>query len=313
MNRLIPAAFCLLLALVLSASAQPPAVKTPAPAAAPAEAQPKLPTVDDVLTRQEMADKDIKTLSASIRYIKRPPAIEGGGIQTRYGNLLYSTTNDPAGKALRKFNITFDQIMFDNKLRPKDKTAYIFDGAYLLELDYAGQQFMRKHLVGPNQIKDPLRIGEGLFPVPVGQRKADLLTRFDITVVDPLDNVANNDKLRELLSQCVQLKLVPKAGGEQAKIFSEIRLWYRQTDMLPIFTQTVNVDGATTEVFLVDIKKNPPIDPASFVTTPPAGWAGDEEDLRDKVQVQPDRAPLPPATPAPGTGANPGRTPDKKP
>lgn len=246
-----------------------------------------LPPVDVVLDRVESADKDLTGLSATIRYIKKPAAIEGGGIQIRYGTILYQITPDLAGKPVRKFNITFDQIYFDGKLREKDKQSYIFDGQYLIELRHLEQQFTRKHIVGPNQQKDPLRIGEGPFPIPVGQRKADLLNRFDVAVVSPLENAPDNSKLRDVLGLCTQVKLVPKAGTEQAKAFSEIRLWYRLTDMLPIFAQTINVDGSTAEVFLVDLKKNPEIKPENFQTSPPPAWVGAEEDLRDKAEPAP--------------------------
>lgn len=290
----------------------------PTPTAEPLPETPKLPTVDAVLSLLENADKDLRSLSAALVYIKRAPAIEGGGTQIRYGTLQFNRATEPAApptppapggqpRTLQQFAIDFDQLVVDGRAR-NDRQTFVFDGRYLLETFPTQKQYIRRHIVGPDQVRNPLRIGEGPFPIPVGQRKADLLARFDVSVAAPLADAPTSDQLRRILFNCTQLVLVPKPGTDQAKAFKIIRLWYRTTDMLPIFALTVSVDGSSNEVFLNDIIKNPALPPGAFNTTPPSaadGWAGEEQDLRD--------ATIAPGSPFTAPGPKPDPTPPAQP
>ena len=279
----------------------------PAPEPLPAIAPEVLPNVDSVLTRLETADKDLTGLTAALRMIKRAPAIEGGGVQVRYGILKFSSGTDAQRKPLRRFAIDIDTVIVDGKARD-DKQSFVFDGRYLLETWPKQKQYVRRHIVGADQSKDPLRIGEGPFPIPVGQRKADLLARFNITVVPSLEAAPDSDQLRRILFKATQLKLIPKDGTEQAKAFAEIRLWYANSDMLPVFALTQNTDGSSNEVFLDDVKKNPPIPETAFNTQPPGkseGWTGEEQDMRDKATIAPGDPMTRPAVQPPAPTPNP--------
>jgi outer membrane lipoprotein-sorting protein len=288
----------------------PPVNPKPAAEPLPTVAPEVLPSVDSVLTRLETADKDLTSLTAAVRLIKRPPAIEGGGMHVRYGILKFTSGKDAkgGGKPLRRFAIDIDTIIIDGRARD-DKQSYTFDGHYLLEKLPKQKQFVRRHIVGDDQKKDPLRIGEGPFPIPVGQRKDDLLARFNVTIVPALESAPDSANLRKILFTCTQVKLIPKEGTEQAKAFTEIRLWYRSSDMLPLFALTQNADGSSNEVFLDDIIKNPPVPDSTFDTTAPNkadGWTGEEQDLRDKAEMGPgDPMALPPGGTLPAAPLNP--------
>lgn len=295
--------------------ATPPGTPKPAPDPLPAVAPDILPSLDSVLTKLETADKDLTSLTAAIRLIKRFSAITGGGMEVRYGILKFTSEPDKnpraaanGGKPKRRFAVEIDTLIIDGRARD-DKKSFIFDGRDLLEIMPQQKTYVLRHIVGPDQQKDPLRIGEGPFPIPVGQRKDDLITRFALNVVPPLDSAPDSPNLRRILFNCVQLKLVPKDGTDQAKAFTEIRLWYRASDMLPLFALTQNTDGSSNEVFLDDIVKNPPIPDSAFNTTPPKkteGWTGEEQDLRDKATMGPgDPTSAPAAQPAPAPAANP--------
>ncbi|MFT3684009.1 MAG: hypothetical protein QM783_03610 [Phycisphaerales bacterium] len=273
-----------------------------------------LPSTDSVLTRLETADKGLTSLTAAVSYIKRPPAIEGGGMQIRYGSLKFTSGTDAKNRPLRRFAIDFEKLVVDGRAHD-DQQSYIFDGHYLLETRPTQKQYVRRHIVGEDQKKDPLRIGEGPFPIPLGQRKSDLTARFDITVVPPLESAPDSTQLRRILFNCIQLKLIPKPGTEQAKAFTEIRLWYTADDMMPVFALTHDPSDATKEIFLTTMVKNPPIPDAAFKTDAPSakeGWNGQEEDLRDKVEIAPGDPTAKPSSPAPALPpAAPAVTPPK--
>lgn len=306
----------LMLLLTAGLAVQPkadPATIKPAKEPLPAVTTEPLPSVDAVLTKLETADKDLKSLDASVSLIKQLPAIEGGGQQVRYGILKFTSGTDAANKPQRRFAILIDRMLLDGQDRD-DKHNFIFDGHYLLETYPTQKQYVRRHIVGADQAKDPLRIGEGPFPIPVGQKKADLLARFNISVVPPLESAPESEQLRRILFNCIQLKLIPREGTEQAKAFAEIRLWYASTDMLPVFARTLDPSGTGSEVFLTNVKKNVQIPESTFKTDAPSkaeGWNGEEQDLRDKVEIGPGdplkRPAAPPAKPdsAAPSGAKP--------
>ncbi|MBY0309490.1 MAG: hypothetical protein K2Q09_12170 [Phycisphaerales bacterium] len=310
-----------ILALILAAGLETqPKADQPAGTVKPTATEPlpppdqPLPSVDSVLTRLETADQGLTSLSAALSLVKRPPAIEGGGMQVRYGLLHFAAGKDGKNRPVRRFAIHFDKLLVDGRERD-DKQSFVFDGHHLLETHPTQRQFVRRHIVGDDQRKDPLRIGEGPFPIPVGQKKADLVARFEIAVVPPLESAPDSTQLRRILFNCIQIKLIPKPGTEQARAFSEVRMWYAADDMMPVFALTQDPGGATTEVFLNDVKKNPPIPPAAFSTVAPSakeGWNGEEQDMRDKAEMAPGDptatprpTPASPAAPSAGTPLKP--------
>lgn len=313
--RVGPSVLAALAAFAHGASAQTPAVvpgvtpapasePTPAPAPAPAPTPAPTPTQVDprvgaALDRIEAADRELRTLTAAVRLIRRFPQILGGGQQTQYGTIAFSAEPGPgpgtaaganAGAAQgqagapsqRRFAIEFETRDIPDPSgqvrREDDPQDFIFDGTWLLERRHKDKFFARRRMLAPGAGRDPLKIGEGPFPLPIGQRKDDMLARFAVSLVPALEGSPDNARLRELLKDCTQLRLVPRVEVLGAKDFREIRLWFREPDALPIFAQTTNRDDSTAEVFLVNIKRNEPVAPATFDTTPPApseGWTGD--------------------------------------
>jgi hypothetical protein len=273
------------------------------------------PKVDDALDKIEAADKTLLNLTAPIRLIRRFPAIQGGGEHTRFGTIFYHVQAGPVGQPpLRKFALKFETLDVrgaagDQPVRREDKQSFIFDGTWLLETRDADKFFVRRRIVAPGIVKDPVKIGEGPFPLPIGQRKADMLERFVITLTDPLENAPENERLRAVLSTCVQIKLVPKVDTPGARDFREIRLWYRMKDWMPIFAQTINLDDSSAEVFIIlsgEWDATPAA--ATFSTMPPPASEGWRGDVVEQVQGNtPAPAPADPNAPQPMTDIKPRR------
>ena len=78
--------------------------------------------------------------------------------------------------------MTFDTLIVADR-RESIGQHYAFDGQWVVEKTPADKQFTKRQVVPPGEDFDPLRIGEGPFPVPVGQRKADILDRFDAEIL----------------------------------------------------------------------------------------------------------------------------------
>ncbi len=253
--------------------ASPPPVALPGPSAMDASSA-------EFLDALEKAESDLRTLKADVQYIKTFSELEGGGRHIRRGSIAYAARMNATSSdqpARRGFVVDMRQLIVDDKLR-EERQQYIFDGTFLVERYEQEKRFIRRRAVAEGSARDPMRIGEGPFPLPLGQRRADMVARFEVSEVATNDGVPEGpafDGLRKLLTGTRQLRLVPRAGTDQARDFRDIRLWYRTSDLLPIFAMTSNVDDTRAEVLLTNIQRNPEIPASTFSVEPPdaaAGW-----------------------------------------
>lgn len=256
----------------------------PASAPAPAPAGGRFANAEELLQALETADKDLRTFTAKIQYTKVLPDIQGAGVHLRRGMIWFRSdpapvshnaeAGKPAPRPRRQFEVIFDTLVLDGKKR-EEKEQWVFDGEWLVEKQENIKQFIKRRVIKPGEDRDPLRIGEGPFPIPIGQRRADVLANFDAELVASLDGLPDNEALRALLADNYQLRLKPKAGTRQARDFRVIQMWYRPSDLMPVFASTTNTDDSRAEVFLLGQKRNVEIETGRFSVQPPppdSGW-----------------------------------------
>jgi hypothetical protein len=272
--------------------AQPEPAKAAQPSenSKPSDSGGSIKSADDLLTRLETADKDLKSLDADMLYDR----VFGlaGDRQVRIGKLYYldSKAKDDKGQAAsgsRKFAIRFNSLQLgDEPVRPEEKVM-VFDGHWLIEKMPADKQMIKREIVPEGKPFDPLKIGEGPFPIPVGQKREDILKRFEAALLPAEDGVVGNvpgdtQKLKDFVAKAkaYQLKLTPKPGPEQD--FKEVRLWYAPDaagTLMPILARTVNQQDDISIVELVHVKLNQPPPANVFDAQAPAGWTVQVEQL----------------------------------
>lgn len=302
---MLPTALALLAQLTLAAdpapSAAPPAStppsqnQTPAPAptseAVPGGKVKVLPSepilgyadADALLTALETADANLSILTAQIQYT-RDFAI-AGDTQVRTGNLWFvdaTKKGDPSRN--RSFAIRFDSLVVGNR-EEKREQFYTFDGEWLVEKFPGERRMIKRQVVRPGEKFDPLKIGEGPLPIPIGQKRADILARYDATLLPADDGfdempLERAKQLTAFTQGCVQLLLEPRPelGGRDP--FKTIRLWYKPTDakegkrLLPRLAHTVNTADDESTVMLIGIKVNDAakLDSGVFDTSTPKDW-----------------------------------------
>ncbi|MFG0242122.1 MAG: outer membrane lipoprotein carrier protein LolA [Phycisphaerales bacterium JB054] len=269
-------------------AAEPIANTSNEPVADAAPAQPASESIaddytdaDELLSALETAGNDVRQLSAVVRYVKTF-AIQGD-TQQRDGTLAFVST--PAGAEAgatpdRRFAIEFQRLELDNGRRIEDASTgyrerYIFDGEWLAEVRPFDKQFIRRQVVAPGDKWDPLRLGEGPFPIPIQQRRADILARFDAELLDGLDGVEERG-LRGVAGKCYQLRLTPKAEANEKEL-REIRVWYQRDTLLPRMAKTISQADDESFVLLKDLLTNADakVSEAELTTALPvdrAGW-----------------------------------------
>jgi hypothetical protein len=199
-----------------------------------------------------------------------------GDTQTRIGKLTYHAA-DPVAERPVRFNAHFTHLLVGRGLRPHDR-KYIFDGTWLAEVHVQDKQFIRTQVVEPGESYDPLELGKGPFPLPLGQKREQVLKMFEAEL---LPTEADGVK---------HLQLKPKLHPQTGKPFSEfnrVDLWYDTQTLLPTKVRTTEGEGGNATVTTVVLKETavdqlkPEKAGELFDTTPPAtGWQVEVKPLK---------------------------------
>jgi hypothetical protein len=319
------------LTLALAAlAAQPETPLQPSPAATLAPASVGgFTDAADLLGALEKADEGLDQLQAQIRY-DRTLDLEGDR-QVRVGELFFDrvkirATGTTPERTVRRFAVRFDLFMVGTAAR-QEQRIHVFDGTWYADKMPAEKKINRKEVVGPGQTFDPMKLGEGPMPIPIGQKRDDILARYTATLLPAADGIDPSEKdLLAFLDGTAQVRLVPKSGAAPGgDAFEEIRLWYRgkrpeqmgPTDspsdrLLPRAARTVSTNKDVSIVQLINLKVNQDatIDASIMDTKTPEGWDSVEARLPGPEPTPPAKEPERPAetkteTPAPATAPTP--------
>ncbi len=246
------ARLAIVFALAMSCCAAPgPATPPPEPPKADAPGPPTLDSAQDLLARLEVAAADLREFQAEITYWKWDAALERQLIYQ--GRVIYQVQPDGA----RRFAILLDfQIVNDRKR--KINKQYIFDGSWLIEVDHDAKVWIKRQIVPPGEHFDPLKLGEGPFPLPVGQPAKEVLARFvAMALAAPQDSM-----LAKALADTPAegLLLVPRPGTQEAKDIRQAEIFYDPKLLLPIGLCLTETSGDRKTVVLRNPKRNQGVD-----------------------------------------------------
>lgn len=236
--RLLAVSLALALAPIVAArdaasTTEPPA--TPdgaAPASAPANidtppaadpAAERRARVDRFLDELEKSGTTIETLSGGLSLEKHDAFVEE--TERRFGRIVVDRKD-----GARRFAILFDEFVDATGRSSRAVDHWIFADGWLVEQDHANRSFTKRQIVAPGRTLDPLALGEGPIPVPIGQRKSEVLARFEVDEGEIPQDVAMLGSLRDVAA----LRLVPKDGTPMAKETASIDLYYDRTTLAPV-------------------------------------------------------------------------------
>jgi hypothetical protein len=227
-----------------------------------ADAPPKFQDAESMLDALEQADRGMTTFASSIVYDRRFMLQDDRHVRT--GKLYFQVRGSDGDRLVRSFGVHFNHLLIDNVNR-EERSAWIFDGEWLVEKRFAQKQYVARQIARPGQRLDPLRLGQGRLPLPIGQRKVDILARYDVRLLPPDDGFEPGDaataNYATFVSDAQQLELTPKPGmGEDQ--FRTIRLWYgRLADgrLVPKLSRTVDRKGDEIFVQLIGPRINEPL------------------------------------------------------
>lgn len=247
-----------------------PAATQPAPpdapvsaATAPASTDPKSQAIDRLLGELEQVGNQLNSFIADVTLTETDAltASEFG----RTGSVVFQRQ---AGGTAR-LRVNFERKIVGDRSQ-EHRVDYLLDDGWLVERDYRGKTEVRRQVLRPGQKLDLLKLGEGPFPLPIGQEVSEVHRLFEVTMPPRQpDDLPNTDHLR----------LVPRQGSQFSKRFQSIDVWVDRTTHMPIRIQTLDANGdvlRTTE--LTHLQLNPAVVAARFELPPiDASWNRHEE------------------------------------
>lgn len=246
-------------------------------------------TADDLLSALESADANFKSLQSDLQKTKTRSEIEGGGDLIWTGRVMFQSDPPatPGAKPSRRFQVDFTSLTADGVKRAEQRT-FIFDGQWFVERQPDVKQIHKRRIVPPGETIDPLAIGEGPFPIPIGQKRERILQRFTAEL-RPVSDFPDAERLGGALppnlKDTYQLKLIPRPGASESKQFQEVRIWYRTSDLLPRIARTVDRDDAINVFNLTNIKLNEALPKDAFDVSVPTGWDAQVDEYRKPAEA----------------------------
>jgi len=251
-------------ALSLADSATQPA---DAPTSASAPAEPAMsPQVAAILDRLERKGAQIDSIEARIDYIKIDPVLED---RQEYKGLLRFKQLEPNPR----FYIEFDTFKHEGVIK-KTKQWHVFDGQWYIEARETTSTITKTEIVRPGETLEVFKVGKGPFPLPFGQKKADIERHFTVKLVPP----APGDP-----PYSDHLECTPRPNTEMARKYDTVHFHIDSKLDLPVRVETMEKqEGNRIIASFAEVKVNPGL-VASQLNLP---------ELKDyKIQTEPLKGP----------------------
>jgi hypothetical protein len=235
------------------ATAQPAPTSAPASASSSPKALGVDSPIDDVLDALDVRGKDMSDFTADVTLTDTDTAM--GTDSTLVGKIAMQRL--PGGDA--RLRVTFDTKIVNDK-KKADKTEYLLSKGWLYDRNYVDHREVRRQVLKPGQKMDLLKLGEGPFPLPLGQDKADVHRLFEVAKIPPgKDDPAGT----------IHVQLTPKPDTQFATRFKTIDFWVDPSSRFPIKIQTIDPNETTTRTTeLKEIKVNTNLADKDFELTP---------------------------------------------
>ncbi|MGC4032626.1 MAG: hypothetical protein QM754_13015 [Tepidisphaeraceae bacterium] len=196
--------------------------------------------------------ENLKTLAADVSL--RTVGDESlGDDKTKVGRFVLQKLPDGDSRV----RATFTKRISGNKVFA-EKKDYLLAGTDLTERDYSLKKQTIRQIRQPGQKLNLFKLGEGPFPLPIGQKREDVLKEFDVKEL-------KNDDPKVL----AVVELTPKKETKLADKFDSITVAIDRETKLPGLITTVSPKAVeTNEVRLTNVRTNGDVKDDEFKLEP---------------------------------------------
>lgn len=216
-------------------------------------------SIDDILLALQSRGQGLQDFVCNVRLTDTDTATQDSSASI--GKVYFQ--KKPDGSA--RIRVSFDKRQAGDRIY-NEPHEYLLDGQWLTELDAKNKKIIRRQILKPGEKINVLKLGEGPFPLPIGQDPADVKKQFDVTKVPP----AKDDP-----AGTIHVRLVPKKDSQFAKRFHQIEVWIDPKADMPVRIETLDpnqTEDRTTD--LSDVKVNAGVKDADFaLPNPGPDWS----------------------------------------
>jgi len=254
MERMIMPRILLIVLAAASAAMARTATTTSRPATQPADDPQALP----LLEKLEAAREAYPAMQASIVYTVKDYRL--GDSERRTGTMKLQWGRE---KTSDRFYIGFDTLRQGEGRPIAAKLEYAFDGKWLTEAKHRIKQMTRYQVVAEGRKAEPLRVGRGPFPMPVGQKAADVLKYFRAFTREPREEDPPGTAYLRLMRR-----------PEHADRISAVRveIWLDTKTGLPVRLVSRDAKRNVTTVEFSEHNTKAEFDEKTFHLPRPIGW-----------------------------------------
>ncbi len=239
--------------------------------AAPADMKGKTLTAesssDDMLDALDHVGQGLKDFDAKVTMSEEDNV--SGADSKRVGKVWYRKLGDENASV----HVVFDRRIVGSKAQEK-KVEYLLKDGWLTDRDYDRKVEVRRQVIKPGQKINLLKLGEGPFPLPIGQKREDVLAVFDVKKIP----AAKEDP-----AGSVHLELTPKKGTSFDRKFKTIDVWIDGQSHFPVRIATLDKNETTTRTTdLSEVRVNPGLKDSDFdLPKIDKDWDSSQEDYKE--------------------------------
>jgi outer membrane lipoprotein-sorting protein len=206
-------------------------------------------TIDEVLDALDARGQGLKSFTADVKLSEADTAT--GDESVRSGKAWYQA--DDSGSA--RIRVAFDKKQSSGKITD-ERIEYVLAGSDLIQRTYRTKTQTTQKVLRPGEKINLLKLGEGPFPLPIGQKKEDVHAQFEVKKIDAKqDDPAGT----------VHIQLVPRPDTRFARRFKTIDVWVDLKSQMPRRIETLDRNESTTRgTELANVQFNPRLTDGDF-------------------------------------------------
>jgi len=259
----LPLALLLLATLPVAAQSQTPAPlvnptgQAPAEQAAAKQSAPQAggalnpnSSVDDVLDALDARGRNLREFVADVSLTESDEATGFDSVRT--GHVWYQKLKDDD-----RIRVTFDQKL-EGRFAKDDKVEYLLSRGWLWDRNYARSVEVKRQVLKPGEKVNLLKLGEGPFPLPIGQSKEEVHKEFDVAKAEPGADAPKGT---------VHVTLKPREGTRLATKFKVIEVWVDPRTNMPVRIEALDANETTrrtTDMTNIKVNPQPPLGDRDF-------------------------------------------------
>lgn len=228
-------------------------------------------TLDEILDTLRNRTAQLTSYKCKVNYlfIQDPELLDSRTL--RKGTLYY--LKDKAGSRIR---VNFDTMKQDEGKETAHKEQFMFDGVYLVKIDYQLKKVDRYQQVEINKPVDVFEFVSHNFPIVGFSKSEDLRKQFDIKVVD---KAADSSKP-------IRLHLKVRKDSVYKEDYTDIDFWIDSRTFLPSRIVSKSTEEDVYDIQLTDAAINKKMENSVFKLETPSGFSKNEHPLKRKSESE---------------------------